>query len=162
MSFKKHLYPIPSVLAHQVQSFQAHNRIEGRYAYFLYSQQKGHQPGIILQTKEPVVEKNYRLHLLLSTTELHCSVTDLSGCFPQTRINTWASLVTLFVEVSLVKPTAEEFPLKFNSKVKQFVIAFQLLKVIPLNAFQQTKKYHLLVFYVLKTLSLVIVVRIFK
>lgn len=71
--------------------------------------------------------------------------------------------LTLFVEMSLIKPTVEEFPLKFNSKVKQFVIAFQLLKVIPLNAFQQTKKYHLKqVFYVLKTLSLVVVVRIFK
>lgn len=101
----------------------------------LHSPQEGYWPGIILQTKEPVVEKNYRLPLLLSTIELHCSVTDLSGHLPQTQINTWASLLALFVEMSHVKPAVEDFPLKVNSKAKQLVTAFQLLRVIPLNAF---------------------------
>lgn len=94
------------------------------------------------ENKSQLIQKNYRLHLLLSTIELHCLVTDLSDHLPQTQINAWAFLLFLFVEKSLTKPAMGKFPLKFNSKARQLVNAFQLLWVIPLSAFQQTKRTH--------------------
>lgn len=83
------------------------------------------------ENKSQLIEKSYRLHLPLSTIELHCSIADLSGHSPQTQINTWTFLLSLFVEMSLAKPAVKEFPLKFNSKTKQLVNACQLLRVIP-------------------------------
>lgn len=59
--------------------------------------------------------------------------------------------------MSRAKPAVEEFPQKVNSETKQLVNDFQLLRLIPLNAFQSTKKAHLpRVFYMLKILSMVI------
>lgn len=68
------------------------------------------------ENKSHLIEKNCRLHLPLSTIELHCSIADLSGHSPQTQINAWTFMLSLFVEISLAKPAVKEFPLNLIQK----------------------------------------------